>query len=262
MRLTTGLIFLFFLSCGCAYGSGVSTTIWQVKKSTHFIIYYQEASSDYINEVIDRSENYYNTITEKLGFNRYEEFWTWYKRAKIYLFKNREEYQRVTSQPGWSGSHSRVFSHEVYTYVGMENFFSIVLPHELGHIIFREFIGYGRRLPLWVDEGVATFCEKGDARDGIIMTRAIAKTCFFMDLNEIGEINRANLLMPDIFYAEATSVTGFLLTFGNDKFADFCRRLRDLPEEQSWEAALFAAYKFTSFEDLNDKWIRFLFTYK
>ncbi len=258
MRFALKLILSFFLLSGSAFAADLSATFWQIKKSTHFIVYYQEAPSDYINEVIDRAEGYYNTITTKLGFTRYEEFWTWYKRAKIYLFRNKEEYNRITSQPEWSGAHSRVIAHEIYTYVRREGFFETVLPHEMGHIIFREFIGYDKRLPLWVDEGVAMYCERGETHEGVRMTRIIARTIFFMDLNELGGINRANLMMPEIFYAEAESVMVFLIKeYGSDKFAEFCLALKNLKEKQTWEDAMRSVYKFKDIQELNDAWIKF-----
>jgi len=263
MRFTLGLILSFFLLTASAYAVDLSATFWQIKKSTHFVVYYQEAPSDYINEVMDRAEGYYKTITEKLGFTRYEEFWTWYKRAKIYLFRDKEEYSRITSQPEWSRAHSRVIDHEVYTYVRRDGFFETVLPHELGHIIFREFIGYDKRLPLWIDEGVATFCERGGTQEGIRMTRVISRTIFFMEIPEMGEINRANLMMPEIFYAEAESVMEFLINaYGSDKFAEFCLALKNLKEEQTWEDAIRSVYKFNSIQEMNEAWMKHLASYK
>ena len=41
----------------------------------------------------------------------------------------------------------------------MKNFEN-VLTHELTHIIFREYVGFGWNVPLWLDEGVAMFMEK------------------------------------------------------------------------------------------------------
>jgi len=257
------VVFFIFSPALSAHAADISATFWQVKKSTHFVIYYQEAPSDYINEVIDRAEGYYNTITTKLGFTRYEEFWTWYKRAKIYLFRNKEEYNRITSQPEWTRAYSRVIAHEIYTYVRREGFFETVLPHELGHIIFREFIGYDKRLPLWIDEGVAMFCERGNTSEGTRMTRVIARTVFFMDMQELGGINRANLMMPEIFYAEADSVMEFLIKeYGNDKFAEFCLALKNLKEKETWEDAICSVYKFNSIQELNDAWIKFFTAYR
>ncbi len=259
----TALVVVFSFCYAFLYAADISATLWQIKKSTHFIVYYREAPGDYINEVIDRAEGYYNTITTKLGFTRYEEFWTWYKRAKIYLFKDKEEYLRITSQPEWSGALSRTVAHEIYTYVRQDGFFDTVLPHELGHIIFREFIGYDKRLPLWIDEGVATFCEKKDTLEGTKMTRIISRTVFFMDINEMGEINRANLMMPEIFYAEAESVTEFLINeYGNDKFAEFCLALKNLKKEETWEDAIRSVYKFNSVQEMNDAWLNHLSSYR
>ena len=40
-----------------------------------------------------------------------------------------------------------------------------LLPHELGHIIFREFIGLESNCPSWLDEGVAMYQEKLKRKD-------------------------------------------------------------------------------------------------
>ena len=60
---------------------------WQVVKSTHFNIFYKNASEDVLNELIQRAEDCYDSIADDLGFNRFN-FWVWDNRAKIYLFDN------------------------------------------------------------------------------------------------------------------------------------------------------------------------------
>jgi len=237
----------------------VSASLWNTKKSEHFIVYFQDSSLSYIEELINKVESYYTSITEELGFTRFQGFWTWDNRAKIYLFKNASEYQKATNQPRWSGAQANVVTREICTYKGMEDFFNRILPHELGHIIFREFVGFKRNLPLWLDEGVVSYLEKDQKKERLAMAKILVNTAIFMPLDELGKIHRYNMLVPDFFYAEATSVVDFLIaTYGKERFLEFCRRLRDLRDDQNWEIALFEIYDFKNISDVNEKWTAFL----
>ena len=74
---------------------------WNERKSSHFVIYFKDAPDDFIDNVIDTAEEYYREITSDLGFTRYGS-WTWEERAKIYIYKDAEDYVQTTKQPGWS----------------------------------------------------------------------------------------------------------------------------------------------------------------
>ena len=56
--------------------SGEANELWQVKKSTHFKVYYKSDPEHYVDEVLEKAEKYYDSITENLGFRRFN-FWTW-----------------------------------------------------------------------------------------------------------------------------------------------------------------------------------------
>jgi len=238
---------------------GVSTSLWNTKKSEHFIVYSQDSSLSYIDELINKVESYYATITEELGFTRFQGFWTWDDRAKIYIFKNALEYQKATNQPKWSGAQANVITREVYTYKDMKDFFDIILPHELGHIIFREFIGFKRNLPLWLDEGIVSYLEKDQKKERLEMVKILVKTRSFMPLDELWNVHRYNMVTPEFFYAEATSVIDFLIsTYGKERFVEFCRRLRDLRVDQDWTVVFFESYDFKDIPDMNERWMKFL----
>ncbi|HQP91972.1 MAG TPA: hypothetical protein PLU24_04785, partial [Candidatus Omnitrophota bacterium] len=123
------------------------------KKSTHFIVYYKEIPEEFADQVIEYGEKYYDELTEKLGFTRYD-YWTWDKRAKIYIYPDQESYIKATGQPAWSGGVAAYDQKTIWSFPREAGFFDSLLPHELGHIIFREVIGY-RQVPLWLEEGVA-----------------------------------------------------------------------------------------------------------
>ena len=74
---------------------------WRVFKSTHFLVYYQQAPDDFLNQLTQKAEEYYDEITNDFGFNRFN-FWTWDNRAKIYLFDNQDEYRQANSNLDWS----------------------------------------------------------------------------------------------------------------------------------------------------------------
>jgi len=131
---------------------------WKVRKSTHFNIYYKEAPNQYIDKVLKIAEDYYDTITNDLSFRRFD-FWSWNKRCKIYLYPFKKEYQKVTGRPFWPGATADIKKREIRTFIFQKNFLEMALPHEMAHLIFREFVGYRTSLPLWLDEGAACFEE-------------------------------------------------------------------------------------------------------
>ena len=117
-----------------------STENWNTSKSSHFIVSFKNAPEKFIEELIDQAEGYYDKIADNLGFTRFN-FWLWDNRAKIYIYDNAEDYRASTKQPAWSVGSARVQEKLIYSFPYAQGFFETVLPHELGHIIFREFVG-------------------------------------------------------------------------------------------------------------------------
>ena len=241
----------------CGGGGAESASLpWDVTKSDHFIVYSQEAAPGYLDGLTAKAEAYYQYITEQLGFTRFDGFWTWDHRAKIYLYKDREEYQQVAHQPEWSEAGANVREREIHTYVHMAGFFETILPHELGHIIFREFVGFQRPLPLWLDEGIACFLEERKKPARLTAAKAIVNTQRFVPLEALTAMGRETLSDPEAFYAEAASVMEFLFRqYGREKFVDYCRRLRD---KEPWDASLTRVYGFQTLAEMNDRWVEFL----
>ncbi|MDD5654352.1 MAG: peptidase MA family metallohydrolase [Candidatus Omnitrophica bacterium] len=252
---------LFFLCLGFSGLSlaEIDQASWNEKKSTHFIVYSQEASAEYIDEVIRQAEIYYHSITEELGFTRFSSFWTWENRTKIYICDNLAEYRKRTNQPAWAASEVNVIKKEMLTFVDRDEFFDMILPHELGHIIFREFVGCRRKLPLWLDEGIASFLEKKNRNDRLMLAKLSVKMPSFISFDQLQQTQRVNMLMPQVFYAESASIINFLLDeYGREKFFDFCHALQKSRPDQEWTEAFFGVYKFKDFTDMESKWIAYL----
>ncbi len=222
-----------------------------VEKSKHFIIYYQQAPPEYINRLVAEVEHYYTNISDYLGFKRFD-FWLWDNRCKIFLYPDVGQYLGLTGAASWSRGHVQVIKKEISTYIWQEMFFDTILPHEIGHIIFREFVGYTKELPLWLDEGVACMQEY-ESKERLLIAKSLVSLGLHTHLDELSKIKGDVVIIPFIFYSESASLVDFLLRrFGRSKFVDFCRQLRD---EQDWQSALKNIYKFKNLEELERFWV-------
>lgn len=251
------VIFLF-----CFTGNGVGKKYkedWKEYRSHHFIIYYKEAPRDFIKSVEEMAEYYYSEIASNLGFMRHES-WSWDRRAKIYIYLDAEDYVNAARQASWSSGAAAMREKVIRTYPAAHGFFDSTLPHELGHIIFREFIGFKSRIPLWLDEGVAMYQEKAK-RWGA--NRAVAKTMEQDKFIPLGRLTTMRLYNDtpretvNLFYAEAASIVYYMITeLGQHKFVSFCRKLK---EGEKFEDALHDTYiRFKDVDDLNDSWVYYL----
>ncbi|MDD4953969.1 MAG: peptidase MA family metallohydrolase [Candidatus Omnitrophica bacterium] len=230
---------------------------WRQEKDTHVIVYYKNAPYDFIKQLRDKTEVYYNEIADNLGFRRYD-FWLWEDRAKIYIYDNKEDYVSSTGQPEWSGGVSQPAAKTIKSFPYAQGFLELTLPHEMGHIIFREFVGMDNRgVPIWLDEGVASYQQKIKfSQSGIFIKNAIAEGSF-MGLKDLAGF-QPRLWQVDadlkvkLFYMESFNIVDFLMTrFGRDNFVIFCQDLRD---KKDLEKALSSAYPFSNLQELEEAW--------
>jgi len=227
------------------------TSDWNIKKSKHFIIHYREAPKEYISKVKRCAEHYYRSITDYLGFRRFN-FWTWDERCKIYLYPNRREYLKETPSVSWSRGGVHIIRKEIATYVEKEEFLDYVLPHELGHIVFREVVGFDKKLPLWIDEAVALLQEK-DRQKYLAAARELVREGRHIPLEALSKIRSYKRVSPLTFYSQSASIVEFLLEeFGRGRFITFCRRLRD---GKDWKKALLGTYRFEDLSALEEAWV-------
>lgn len=232
---------------------------WHIIKSTHFIIYYKNAKEEFLERLIEKAEDYYDEIADDLGFRRHN-FWLWDNRAKIYIYDEAKSYQVATGQPIWSGGSVIPRDKIIHTFVGQNGFFDITLPHEMGHIIFREFVGFDNPdIPFWLDEGVASYQGRLRRITANRSVKEAIKKSNFITLEKLSQINP--ILTPDssvvnLFYSEALSIIDYLIKeFGKDNFVLFCQNLRD---KRNLERALASSYPFKNLQELERTWQRYL----
>lgn len=249
LRFKLFLIFLFFPFIVFA-----DNPDWQVLKSTHFLVYYKSASEKSLNQLTQKAEECYNSITEDLGFNRFN-FWTWDNRAKIYLFDNQVEYRKETHAADWSAGEADVTSKTIMTFVTAAGFLDNILPHEMAHIIFNEMVGFDNpAIPLWLQEGVAGY-QQGNISSVKAGLADKLRQGNFIYLDELGRTavsgseDRAKVAL---FYAESYSLVKYLISeFGKDRFVFFCQNLRD---SKNLASALSKTYPFANMADFESAW--------
>ncbi len=256
---------------------------WQEMGGDHFIVYYSD-DEDFAKDVLDKAEEHYKRIATELGYPRYSEFWTWDNRVKIYLYRTKADYLKAVDMPEWSDGMADYVNKRIVSFRSSEDFTESFLPHEMAHLIFRDFVGFTGEIPLWLDEGIAQWSEQANRRE----MQALAKEYYMNDkmllMEDVMNLNmkalkkidrvyiRANKMrsgengvlflstdqLVNTFYLQSVSVIGFLLErYGSLKFADFCRRLRD---GNTVEQALKLVYpnSIQNLEALEDNWRGYL----
>lgn len=235
---------------------------WQELKGEHFIAYFTQEQK-FAKEVLDSAELYYKKIASDLGYPRYNDFWLWDKRVKIYIYPDYASYIKATGQPEWSEGMAEYKNKKIASFSGSKGFLKSVLPHEIAHLIFRDFVGFVGEVPLWLDEGVAQWEEESKRKDIKLMVKELYKEDSLLSIEDmmkldIRKIKDKNAVYIRTYYLQSVSLVGFLIErYGSERFAEFCRQLRD---GKTLEEALSFAYPtyIRSFKDLDNSWRQYL----
>jgi len=244
--------------CGLL-AKGASAADWQELTSAHFVIYYKNAPMDFVKAVEEHAERYYKEISHDLGFIRYR-YWRSDERAQIFIYDDGEDFLASGLAAHWSSATAQTRSKIIRSFPTAHGFFDSTLPHELGHIIFREFIGHDARIPLWLEEGIAMYQEKAKRWGAHEDVRRALDEGTFMPLDELTSFYpsaRTERKKIDLFYAEAASIVYYLIQEqGTTRFVRLCRKLQD---DVLFEEALKSVYsRFRSLDDLNKAWIGYI----
>lgn len=231
---------------------------WNKYDSRYFLIYYKNAPLDFVKTVSETAEEYYEQIPRNLGFYRYEG-WIYDKRALIYIYDDQDEYKTHAKNLEWSGGMANPMQKMIWTFPAAAGFFDSTLPHELAHLIFREYIGYSQ-IPLWLDEGVAMYQEKAKRWGANKYVAKLIEDNKFVPLEQLTyELLRTGKSeeIINIFYAEAASIVYYMIVeLGEARFENFCRKLKD---KISFTDALDETYpEFHNIKELNNRWIDYL----
>ena len=248
-------------------------------KGEHFIVYHEPGYNSFAKEVISYAEDYYISIAKDLGYARYSEFWLWDERVKIYIYKDHPCFLKASRQPSWSHGVAYYRKKIIMSYFRGQGFLDSILPHEIAHLMFRDFVGFTGEIPLWLDEGVAQWAEtqkrslmKKRIKDAI--NERMILSLDDMVNSDVRHINKDDTVyirygryeqeptlliltgenLINLYYLQSFALVGFLIEkYGTNKFTVFCRELRN---GKSVERALKAAYPYSlkGLEDFEVKW--------
>ena len=233
---------------------------WEELRGEHFIIYFTKEEK-IAKQALDKSELYYRQVADNLGYQRYTDFWLWDKRCKIYLYPDHDSYLKATYSPYWSHGQANYTDKTISGYVGSQLFLDAILPHELGHLIFRDFVGFEGEIPLWLDEGVAQWQERAKPKTvnkaaiRLLNENRLIPLKIMMKLDVRGTEDKT---LVNVFYVQSASLVDFLIRkYGTTKFTMFCQQLRD---GKTLEEALKFSYSpsMRTVEDLEKEWRRYL----
>jgi len=256
---------------------------WQQVSSEHLIVFFGQ-NEELAKSVLDKAERYYRTIASDIGYPRYSEFWTWDRRVKIYIYPDRDSFLQATGQPAWSEGMADYKGRRIVSYAWSRGFEDSLLPHEMAHLIFRDFVGFKGEIPLWLDEGVAQWAEDAKRQGVKEIARALFEEDSLLSLEDLMRLDIRRIPteervyirgtktkdgspgilflsgenLVNTYYIQSVSLVGFLIErYGSDRFAQFCRELRD---GKKIEEALRATYpdSFRGLADLEKQWRGYL----
>lgn len=214
-------------------------TAWQEITTTHFRILYQTAATheaeQFLESVSTYAEHYYQHIALGLGISRVAKAdwrpWLGAHRCTIYLYADKHAYVESTGAPPWSAGLANTVQRTVWSFFGSETFLNAILPHELAHIIFREYVGiYNPRVPRWLDEGVADYAAIGRLENALARMPQVLQLGMELPLETLTQLRMEHAANDavQVFYLQAATLVHFLLdTYGTASFLRLCDALRD-----------------------------------
>lgn len=213
--------------------------------------------------MLQRAELYYNKVAAHIGYSRYQDFWTWDERVKIVVYANQSVFTKETGLPPWSKGgaiHEKRFfkSRAIITFKQEQGFLDGFLPHEIAHLIFKDFTGNRSDIPLWFEEGIAQLQERGKKEAANQMLKKfVAKDYYFSaeGLYRADIRHEMNSVKVAIFYAQSVSMVDFLISkYGSESFMTLCSHLK---RGKSLKKAIILAYQpsINSLSEFEKRWL-------
>ena len=226
---------------------------WRTAESAHFAVFYHNAPEKFARQVLASAEHHLKRLTSTLGWGD-AKGWTKENKARIMLYDDKREFLEKTGVPGWADATSIQRERTVISYYGASAFPAKTLPHELSHILMREYLGFDNKaVPFWLDEGFASMQEGFNAVNLNARLRELFAEGKLPLVENLTKVNVGALGKEDAdaFFAASTGLAAFLAK--RPGFAAFCRSLRD---DRDLATALRKGYGFEGLADLDRQWQR------
>ena len=238
----------------------VNQDVWQQMKGQDFIIYYRgDVPDDFVQTTMDTAEDELKRVTDNLGIVDNQE-WDLDKKIKIYIYSDKDDFVKYGGQAGWAHGVAFAKARTIKLYPDAYGFFDNLLPHELGHIVFRDYIGLTATVPLWFEEGVAIYQEKAKRLGSNKIVKDTIENGQFIPLTQLTGVRLykdSKNQTVDLFYSESASAVYYLITeLGEQEFYLF---LGEIKNGTPFEEALHKVYlRFKTIDELNQAWVDYL----
>jgi len=294
LKMFKNSLFLFAVLSLLSLPGSAAGQQWQEIKGDHFIVYLAYSQDGlsanktriekFAEEVARQSEIYYGRIASDLGYPRYSEFWTWDKRVKVYIYPERDSFLKASGQPYWSEGMADYTNKKILGFYGSRGFMDSVLPHEIAHLIFRDFVGFKSDIPLWLDEGVAQWEEEKKRGELRAFAKDLLDKNSFLSLDDMMGLDVRNIVTKDnvymrqsrsakgepvvmfltgeilvnTYYIQAASLAGFMINkYGSESFAELCRQLRDGKKVKDAILSVYYTH-IRSLEEFEKEWVKYV----
>jgi len=137
-------------------------------------------------------------------------------KIKIFFPESEDDYTKLTGGrlPEWSGavaiSKNRIIIIKPQKYNDNKKLLE-TLKHELIHIVIADKY-FENRLPLWLNEGLATYLSNNyfEENEGVIISNAIAADKI-LELNKLNQLMKLNTASANLAYLEAKIAVEYLI---------------------------------------------------
>jgi hypothetical protein len=239
-------------------------TSWRQVSSQHFQVFYRDHAA-FASAVLTSAEQYYDQIRLDFGLHHVVQRdhvpWLWDDRCRIYLYADQQTYLEETGAPAWSGGFVQYRHRVIYSYSHTATFLSRTLPHEIAHILFREFVGFDNpQVPPWLDEGVAQYAESDKRAGELVRMHQWVSRGLYIPFEQFSQLPGHNASAVQVFYTQASTLVHFFIEiYGRHRFIEWCSHLRD---GRSLERALSFATdgRISDLTALEEDWLTFLFS--
>ena len=130
----------------------------------------------------------------------------------------------------------------------------------MGHIIFRDYIGFSAIVPLWFEEGVAIYQEKAKRLGSNKTVQEAVENGQFIPLSRLSGMRlykNSDDQVVDLFYTESASVVYYMMTELGEQ--EFYMLLGELKNNTPFQEALHKVYlRFKTIDELNQSWTEYL----
>lgn len=232
------------------------------RETSHFVVY----SNDEIlaDDIAGKVEKYYD-IPVDLGLGE-SNFWM-KDKVHIYIYDTPQEYAKVTDKATWTSGYTEFKTRTIYSHKDVRDIIDAVIPHELTHLIFADFMNFSSNYPKWLSEGLAMYQETKSCKayieeyQNILEEMRRGKYFSLDELTEFDPSKGKNRKLIYWWYVQSMSVVTYLIeVYGRGRFYTFCKNLR---EGMKLEEALADAYSpdIKSLPELTGRWLNYIKTH-